>query len=340
MKTMILVVVSVALLSVLPYASAQQAGDDGIPTTLPGVTTAPAPSDGFDPLTASDDELAAYGFPPRPDKNVSTRAYAAWERAMRASQERVFPELELTDHFNRPNVGLGKTENGTSTSYNWSGVVDTTSTKSYGSTSIYYVLTEYVVPVASQAYGACTGGSVYSSSWVGIDGWGSNDVLQGGTESDAWCLLGVRTTTYYAWYEWYPSGAVKISSLPVSAGDDMFVEVWSTSATSGHAYLVNYNTNQSVTITFSAPSGTQLIGNSAEWVVERPTVGNSYATLTNYISDYFSSASAASFGGTAYYPASSAAIGVTMLDNNGKPISYPTLLGSYAIWLQDEGSAL
>ena len=195
---------------------------------------------------------------------------------MKASRERVFPELELTDRYNGRNLRLGETENGASTSSNWSAVVDTTSAKSYGSTSIYVIATEYVVPLASQAYGACTGGWVYSSSWAGIDGWNSTDVLQAGTESDAECVKGSTTTFYSAWYEWYPNGEVRITNLPVSAGDDMFVEVWSTSATSGHAYLVNYNTNQSVSITFSAPSGTKLIGNSAEWVVERPTVGNSW----------------------------------------------------------------
>ena len=71
MKRTILAVVSLALLSVLPYASAQQAGDDGIPTNLPGVKTALAPPDGFDPLAAWDDELATYGFPPRPDEDTS-----------------------------------------------------------------------------------------------------------------------------------------------------------------------------------------------------------------------------------------------------------------------------
>ena len=338
-KTMVLTIVSATLLCVLPYASAQQSGDNGIPTNLAGVSTAPAPPAGFDPLTASDDSLATYGFPPRPDKNGSSGAYAAWERAMKASKERVFPVLELTSHFNGPNVGVGKTGNGTAKSYNWSGVVSTTNATSYGSNSFYWAYSEYVIPVAVQAFGACTGGWDYSSSWVGIDGYNSNDVLQAGTESDAYCSGSTKSAYYSAWYEWYPYGEVRISSFPVAPGDDMFVEVWSTSSTYGYAYLVNYNTNQVVEIGFSAPSGTKLIGNSAEWVVERPGVGGGLATLTNYISDYFSSSYAETFAGTLYYPGTSTNILVTMLDNSGNPISYPTLLGSYAIWFQDEGSA-
>ena len=340
---MILTIVSAALLSVAPYASAQQSGDNGIPTNLPGATTSIAPPTGFNPLTASDGELATYGFPPRPDRNLSTNAYASWERAMKASKERVVPVLELTNHFNGtnngPNVGAGKTGNSTANSYNWSGMVDTTSATSYGSTSFYWVASDFVIPVANQAFGACTGGWDYEASWIGIDGYNSNDVLQAGTESDAYCSGSTKSSYYSAWYEWYPNGSVRISSLPVAPGDDMFVEVWSTSSTQGYAYLVNLNTNQSVEIGFAAPSGTRLIGNSAEWVVERPGLGGGYATLTNYISDYFSNADAMTFAGSYYYPSSPGAIQVTMLDNNGHPISYPTLLGTYGIWFQDEGSA-
>jgi hypothetical protein len=338
MRWVILAVAGLLFLSVLPYARAQQAGDEGLRTNLRGVTTAPAPPEGFDPVTASDDELATYGFPPRPDEYDSPSAYHAWAKAMKASPERLAPALALTNHFNGPVAGPGKTANGEIASSNWSGFAYTTSTKSYGSTSINSVAMEYVVPVASQASGKCTGGWDYSSSWAGIDGFNNDDVLQAGTESDVACVSGTRTTHYDAWYEWFPNYEVVITNLAVSPGDDMYVHVWSTSATSGHAYLVNYNTNKSVTIAFSAPSGTRLAGSSAEWVVERPMVG-SLTTLTNYISDYFSDASAKTVGGTYYYPGSSGATSVTMVDDNGDDISTPTLLGSTAIWFQDAGSA-
>ena len=140
----------------------------------------------------------------------------------------------------------------------------------------------------------------------------------------------------------------------------MWVYVWSTTATAGHAYLLNFNTNTAVTIAFSAPPGTSSIGDSAEWIVERPGLVSGLATLTNYISDYFSGSSAGvpcSFGGffcvNFYSPISPGAIAVTMLDNSGNPISTPTallpqvscLFGfgctplSGDIEFQDEGSA-
>jgi hypothetical protein len=168
-------------------------------------------------------------------------------------------------------------------------------------------------------------------------------VLQAGTESDAYCSGSTKSSYYAAWYEWYPFSEVRIGSFPVSPGDDMFVEVWSTNATAGHAYVVNYNTNQSVNLAFSAPSGTKLIGNSAEWVVERPSVGGSLATLTNYIEDFFEDAYAYDFS---YHQSSPSApysgvssTPLTMVDSSGNGLSYPSLLGASSILFTDEGAA-
>jgi hypothetical protein len=106
-------------------------------------------------------------------------------------------------------------------------------------------------------------------------------VLQAGVEFDAYCSGSTRASYYSAWYEWYPYGEVRIG-LPVTAGDDMFVEVWHTSATQGYMYIVNLDTNQYSEVGFTAPPGVSLVGNSAEWVVEAPTVGGSLATMVDY----------------------------------------------------------
>lgn len=321
---------------------------------LPGATTIDAPPAGFDPITASDEELAYHGFPPRPNQS-QPKAYATWVKAMMASKVRLVPKLEQTAIFHGP-VKPAKAANptavesspllsmqasNTSYSYNWSGYVDFSGASSYGSSSFYYLVNDYVVPVAEQAFGACTGGWDYGSAWNGIDGWGSADVLQAGIEFDAYCLsiLGVtsRASYYSAWYEWYPYGEVRIGGFPIAPGDDLFVEVWHTSSTQGYAYLVNYNNNQSVIVGFTAPPGYSLKGNSAEWVVERPTVGGSLATLTNYIMAPF-------WDAYAYTEASTffdidEATPVDMLDNNGKVISYPEYLGLESFVMHDTGSA-
>src|ERR1700722_4539488 len=332
---------AVLLVLAAPLASkAQSQNPNEIPTNLAGATTIAAPPEGFDVFTASDEQLADYGFPPRPNEAVSPQDYAVWAKAMTASKTRIVPKLAQTNIFHGPAKLKAETESSeenTLQSYNWSGYVDFSGAKKYGSSSFYYLITDVVVPVAQQAFGACTGGWDYGSSWAGIDGDESNDVLQAGFEFDAYCSGGNTAAFYSPWYEWFPLGEVRITNLPIAPGDDYFVEVWHTSATQGYAYLVNLTTDQSVEVGFTAPSGTKLIGNSAEWITERPGLSTGLSTLTNYIADPYWSAFAYTEKGKKSDPGNSKAI--IMLDNNGKKISVPTLLGSSAFVVEDQGSA-
>ena len=321
---------------------------------IPGTTTIAAPPAGFDPIAASDEELAYHGFPPRPNQNTEPKAFAKWAKAMDHSKSRVVPTLEQTAIFHGPakqaktsaaasdavanTLSVSDQLSNISSSYNWSGYVDFSGATSYGAKSYYFLVNDFTVPKAQQAFGACTGGWDYGSAWNGIDGWGSPDVLQAGIEFDAYCSGSTRATYYSAWYEWYPFSEVRIGGFPIAPGDDIFVEVWNTSATAGHAYLVNYSNNQSVNISFSAPAGTKLVGNSAEWVVERPSVGGSLATLTNYIMDPFWDAYAYTQG-YAVFQNITGATPIQMLDNSGAVISYPEYLGTETFVMHDTGSA-
>ena len=319
---------------------------------LPGATTIEAPPAGFDPITASDEELQYHGFPPRPDQNATPKAYDTWVKAMQHSKVRIVPNLEQTTIFhgpakqakavavpaavNRASAAPGKASN-TGYSYNWSGYVDLSGAISYGSSSYYVVQNEYVVPVAEQAFGACTGGWDWGSAWNGIDGWKSPDVLQAGIEFDAFCSGTVRSSFYSAWYEWYPNGEVRFGGFPITPGDDIFVDVWHTSSTQGYAYLMNYNTGQVVEVGFTAPAGTYLVGNSAEWIVERPSVAGSLTNLTSYIREPFWDAYAYTEAGTFYDI--DEATPVNMLDNTSQVISYPEYLGLESFVMHVTGSA-
>jgi hypothetical protein len=318
---------------------------------LPGTFTVEAPPAGFDPLSASDEELAYHGFPPRPNQNTEPKAFATWSKAMKASKTRVMPKLEQTSIFHGPanvtkNAKPSAESNAANTnspvsnvsySSNWSGYVDFSGATSYGSTSYYYVVNTMVVPVAQQAFGACTGGWDWGSEWNGIDGWGSPDVLQAGVEFDAYCSGGYKAAYYSAWYEWYPYSEVRISGFPVTAGDDIFVEVWHTSSTQGYAYLVNYNNNQAVEVGFTAYPGYPLRGNSAEWVIERPSVGGSLTQLTNYEMIPFWDSYAYTESSVFYDIANGYAVDMT--DNNGNVISYPEYIGPEAFVGHVTGSA-
>ena len=54
------------------------------------------------------------------------------------------------------------------------------------------------------------------------------------------------------------------------------------------APITNRTTGDSTSLTFNAPSGTSLVGNSAEWIVEAPTVGGQQSSLADYGEVFFS----------------------------------------------------
>jgi Peptidase A4 family len=323
-------------------------------TNLPEATTTAAPSAGS-PLTMTASQLAAWGFPPQPDPVATPQAYAVWVQAMTAAQTRMFPGLSRLARAHGPTVAapgvnvsnstsvVASAANSALGSYNWSGYLNTNA--SISGAAFTTVFAQYVIPRALQAPGACTGGWVYSSTWVGLDGAGaaSNDVLQAGTNSDAYCNQQgssansqVSFGNYSPWYEWYPNNATLIWGLQTHAGDSIFVEVWSTSPTTGNVFMVDYNTQQYVSISLAPPAGVQLAGASAEWITELPTVSGNLPTLTNYVSEYMSGVFALDSNGALYDPSVSTPI--VMVDSNTQPISYPTLLGTGATLLQSTGS--
>ncbi len=308
------------------------AAADTAETNIAGIRAVAAPPAGFDAVHASTEALAAYALPPRPDVATQPDAYAKWRRAMSVRTTRLAGDLTATSIYHGP-MSLRqhhadvKTGNTTYTSGNWSGFANLNGLTSYSpSTSYYFLLADFVIPAATNR--PCSGGWTYSSSWVGIDGFGSPDVLQAGTESDAYCSSSGTASYYSAWIEWYPYSESRIS-LPVTPGDDMFVEVWNTSATNGYAYVENINTGAVQEYNLTPPSGTRLVGNSAEWIVEAPTVGTQ-ATLADYAYDFFWGAAAYNFNYNYFNPGSASSAQINMVQG-GHTVSIPTLLNGNTI---------
>jgi hypothetical protein len=314
-----------------------------VATNLAGVYAFAAAPAGFDAFAAAPEVLAQFGYPPRPSPGAG-RAYDMWARAVRAERTRIVPILRQTDLAAgaalHPRRGL---RGGTGTSKNWSAAVIANNASHYGTGSFHSVAAWFNVPAANQAVGACTGGWDHLFSWAGLDGWWNDEVFQAGTASDAYCAGGTTQQFYTAWYEWYPSLSVEITNLPVTAGDAMVVWLIASNDTSGTAWVVNVTSGVSVDVNFSAPAGTVLVGNSAEWVQERPYESGVLATLTNYGAAWMSTAGATLLGSNTVYtmgnPGNATPLLVTMLDNNGAAISFPSELGGNATAFEVEGSA-
>jgi hypothetical protein len=322
-----------------------------VATNLAGTFTYPAAPEGFDPFTAAPELVTAYGYPPRPSR-VAAKAFATWARFVRGERHRIVPILQQTNiaagaafHASAPHGVSTAASRGAGTSYskNWSGAVITNGVTQFSPGSLVSAFVWFNVPAANQALGVCTGGWDYLFSWVGVDGWLNNEVFQAGTASDAYCNNGTAQQDYSAWYEWYPTLSVRITNLPVSPGDAMGVWVIASSNHTGTAYVTNETTGVGTSVAFSAPAGTVLVGNSAEWVQERPTVNKVLSTLTNYAADWMSTEGAMIPNNGQIFtmgnPGNGSALLVTMEDNSGQSISFPTQLGGNGTMFTVEGSA-
>jgi hypothetical protein len=245
--------------------------------------------------TLSDAQIKQLGLPPRPDAAVGSKAYAQWLRAMTTPVERLAPTTILrSDVIHGParNVQAGRrrlagaVQQSVFNSNNWSGIVETGSTGQFN----YAVEGEWYVPRVSTTPGASPADS---SLWEGIDGWGSGDVIQNGTEQDAFYFPFFGSlSSYYAWYEFYPdNGSTQFANFSVSPGDEIYSESWLCYNSSGQrfgCYFIEDLTKGEVSpVKYELGSQPALFrGNAAEWVFERPTVGGSLHALPNYGSAY------------------------------------------------------
>jgi hypothetical protein len=340
-----------------------------IPTNVEGVYAYPAPPTGFNPLSASDEELAAYGFPPRPDKVEDAHGYQVWARVMSMPTTRWFGELKVRSNRSHPATARLSQSQTDPTKFaassgvtkNWSGVVNTLSSTSYSSTkSFCCVAAEFVVPQPQQAFNGsggniCDGDTDQAAFWVGQGGFtiaglnlgNQNNIAQSGVDIVAPC--GDSNGSAYAWMEWYPANLVEF--FPVSAGDDIYVSVNNTSSTTATINLVDETGQHSVSVSLTAPSGVRLVGNEAEFVVERP-YGDSktptgYYPLANYIWSFWDYARSKTFAKKYYYPGTTAAstYDISMTDDVGDQIiSVPTVgtsgtLGLEGMFVQDQDCA-
>jgi len=277
--------------------------------------------DGFDPLTASARQLAAHRLPRRPDAKKEPEERALWERALSRTKLWITPEFEHHENVSHGPVqlvgpkrrrGAGAEEVSNATSTNWSGAAAfAPADKPYR-----FVGGQWTVPSPNTP----SDGSYYASEWVGIDGWGSSDVLQAGTEtqiSKAWFFT---LTQVYAWWEWYPAGEVKISNLPVSPGDVMYCLICADSSTHATVSFSNQSIGVGTRFDITPPAGTTLTGNVAEWIVERPSVNGSVANLTDYAACYFDECIA---GGSLHIDNLASASLITMTGTGGATLSDP-----------------
>jgi hypothetical protein len=329
----------------LAFASAAQtskhpddtSGLDVVATNIAGVSAFRALSKDFDANNASDAELARHGLPPRPDKDKSPTAYGNWLQIVAAAAYRVVPTLETTNVYHGAVQGwklTGKRVGGLVDvqSSNWSGFVIEDTNNSFRQGAL--LSGTYVVP---QLMDCKSGGPIprlWSSNWIGFDGQDSPDVFQVGTSSDNRCdetFGGGPRANFYAWYEWYPQAETRMTSEGVIPGDYITLYLYVRTNPTSYAFTyINESRRRSVSMPLSPPPGTTFVGNTVEWIVERPTINGSLPKLAPYLWSNWYGGYEQDMHNNPQMPSSTlvgTVYSVTMVDQNTQGVmSVPTLI--------------
>ncbi len=168
-------------------------------------------------------------------------------------------------------------------SANWSGYVATASSAFRSAT------TTYVQPAVK-----CRTSGAITVFWVGLDGWTDGTVEQDGTGA----ICNGSTPLYFAWWEMYPTNSLQVTML-VSAGDLITDTVH---YLHGQYVLTvkDHTANTASTNVAACSPGLACSRSSAEWVIERPTIGSgTLARLADWGTMAFGSGEAATTTGGA-----------------------------------------
>jgi hypothetical protein len=228
------------------------------------MTTFAAPPKDFNPLTATDNQLAVHGIPRRPDATSEPGLRKIWDQAF--SKPVTFVEAQLVEDKvwrSLPHGVVGVQKQGFGLAGHWAGaVVQTSSLKLSPAEPANTVFAQWVVPKINTSTKET--GSQTVGFWVGLGGWNTGQVLQAGTAA----TLSGNTVTYWAWTEWYPAG-YQVANLQVQAGDTVSVLVCAPQSDHGYVSMMNHRTNIAISVGVSDPNGTAAYdGSSVEWVIE------------------------------------------------------------------------
>jgi hypothetical protein len=275
------------------------------------VRTFTPPHRGFDPITSSPADLLKHGFPARPDH---PQQLARYKRVLGGVMKDTFRYIEPTFRINsnrrhgppasRNFVGPVRvspqvTGTGNQFSSIWSGgLVFPPPGQSFRWITGEWTIPNVSAPVAdNQTY--------YCAIWVGIDGdisVASQDLCQAGINLDVTQHGNNITRNCSAWCEWFPGPEIGIPNFPVTFGDTVVVTICTSGrgATEATIFFANITANHGTSFildagSFSDGSPISLLGDSAQWVVERPKVGESNALLANYAQVFFSGCQAVSY---------------------------------------------
>lgn len=285
-----------------------------IATNVPGAYAYPPVPADVNLEQASEDVLREHGLLwALPNKGDTLHDVAARKRLLISnylSTKRIIPHLVV--QHGKTHVLKEKPHKVGNTSYTgtqWAGpVLMATAPVSWKDASGTWNIPAVGQPAEAQG----NQGGWDSSSWVGIDGVNSNDVLQAGLQQT---VDGHGNPGYVAWYEWYaPPQAnspayvwqTNISNFTVNPGDSVscFCQYVTNAQNvrSGYVSFVNHTTGSNFSITLTPPANATFSGNCIEWIMEAPNGGYPTVALPAFTPVRFTSATGHDTNGNAGDP--------------------------------------
>jgi peptidase A4-like protein len=350
-----------------------------VPTEITGVYTYKEPPAGFSPTNATDEQLAMYGFPPRPDKATNPKGYETWAREMSKAKTRWKGPLKYTDHKvhasqsqAQPNI---LDHQDSLKSLTWSGVVNYKPIKKFSdaataASSFSYVATLMDVPVVNYPYGFAGLCGYNGNVWlfVGIDGTDTNGptVLPVPADTLSGELLAAGVFGYVDNYEfsmgtpgcynngpftaleiaWFPTTPYNIQEFTVNPGDDVYISVHLNSSTTATVYTSD--DTQGVYGTYQLQSNFPVLGSTVEYIAARLDQSlNGSAPylwqLNNFTGAFFAGSGALDFDNKFYGPGTNTinrAFAFSMTDDAGDQIVSQALAFPQAISTTNYGDAM
>ena len=175
--------------------------------------------------------------------------------------------------------------------------------------SIVAVEATWRVPTSSPPKDFIEGVWYTASSWIGIDGDGekgdmSVDILQAGVDSDVMSYGGTLAWWTGVWWQWVPGNTIYVTNFPVSPGDTIHCVIARAKDSQTNAAISLHNKTNGIAASFpvQAPAGTVLVGNCAEWIVEKVELVTQTRALANHGAIYFDGAIAHTDDGNTLTP--------------------------------------
>jgi hypothetical protein len=234
------------------------------------VETFDTPPRGFDLASATESDLERYGLKGlTEDRNLRSRLVSQL-RGMQFIAP-TFSPREPTPRM-QENLPAATEGNPAIPLAQWSGAI----VRGSPADPICWVQGALTVPSFQPPPGAPPG-YYGAGAWLGMDGMNdgtnpSSDIVQAGCEAS----LSPAGLIYKLWCQWHPQEPPHYINLPVGAGDSIGITIRVDPGSRTQAAMLVANNSKGVQTNFGllGLSGYPLVGNCAEWVVERqPQLG-------------------------------------------------------------------